>query len=782
MMRLSCISALRRFCILIVFITLLQKSEACAQQYKKELRYLKFYLGIVPTKDDGKLPVRTNNNIRYIHSAKDLNCDFDKPCSWDNVPSDEHLDTSDFYMFEKEDKKVFPVQIQPGHEPPQGTHMLMAGNTTQTSESAVLVSSPIACQITKGKLSFKYWLYNAAKIEVVVLKINPAHNRFQVLYRPKSDCTFFKAPGSDCVVEIEEMHEPFKIGIRAHQLHDASVGSFAMITGIRYDAQICRENEIPSLFGGFPLSSGEPSIKEIETAKDLHCKENIAACAWTPSYGTDDAVTLRSLWQSGSNLRYWDEFVPSSSGDNHPEGNFIFQYIDPMSTAPIGKLKSALIPCTGGYSSLKLKYWMTPNVQAKLCTVSQNNVSLSCVFLQEENSPGPVIVDIDRGDKNPFRFVIEVIKFDSSRASIFAIDDIDFTGRLCHEQAPKTTAAPLGIEALFELQSFPQVPVDSLPESLDCNFEVEHCTHWENSEDGFQSAFVPAKLPFSMPKDMRGNAAVAHFTEPGSYVILQSPVIACAENARITVYYFSSIGARVSICADDKCLKEHEQDDAADNTDEASFGHAGELSVNVTSTNNFQLRIVAESVSEDSDFAESFVIVKYIKSEGHVCRLKDKTELACEALFCDFRRGNLCKYTAALTSPDDTPFEHDRRAGLRATLSTTGHRRVVLRSPEFELSQPADLRFHITLSTFGATAYICPDEFVDNLVEDCELLLGPKIDQKKWEMIQVQLDPEIQHFAIVAYHDKYQQFGEADVAISDISLVNADGTPLCVKL
>lgn len=132
-----------------------------------------------------------------------------------------------------------------------------------------------------------------------------------------------------------------------------------------------------------------------------------------------------------------------------------------------------------------------------------------------------------------------------------------------------------------------------------------------------------------------------------------------------------------------------------------------------------------------------------------------------------------------MTTPDDVPFQHDLRNGIQATLTTTGRRRVVLRSPEFQLSRSAELRFRILLSTFGSVAYMCPDEFVDSLVEDCELLLGPKIDQKRFEVLQVQLDPEIHHFAIIAFHDKYQQFGEADVAISDINLVDTNGQALC---
>ena len=58
--------------ILFVFLCLPQESLQCAQQYKKELRYLNFYLGIRPIDDEAKIPVEgvfvlttTNNNKFY---------------------------------------------------------------------------------------------------------------------------------------------------------------------------------------------------------------------------------------------------------------------------------------------------------------------------------------------------------------------------------------------------------------------------------------------------------------------------------------------------------------------------------------------------------------------------------------------------------------------------------------------------------------------------------------------------------------------------------------------
>ena len=72
--------------------------------------------------------------------------------------------------------------------------------------------------------------------------MNPTHGHLQVRSRPKTDCSFLKPTEHECVVEVDEMHEPFKIGIRAFQLHDSGVGSLALITDIQYEAQVCREN------------------------------------------------------------------------------------------------------------------------------------------------------------------------------------------------------------------------------------------------------------------------------------------------------------------------------------------------------------------------------------------------------------------------------------------------------------------------------------------------------------------------------------------------------------
>lgn len=54
------------FIYFICIFALIKYSEQCAQQYQRELRYLDFYLGIAPTKDDGKLEINRKFRKRFL--------------------------------------------------------------------------------------------------------------------------------------------------------------------------------------------------------------------------------------------------------------------------------------------------------------------------------------------------------------------------------------------------------------------------------------------------------------------------------------------------------------------------------------------------------------------------------------------------------------------------------------------------------------------------------------------------------------------------------------------
>ncbi|KAJ1374332.1 hypothetical protein KIN20_036998 [Parelaphostrongylus tenuis] len=113
-----------------------------------------------------------------------------RECLWKNAPSDGLLDTSDFWYFKKTDNKILPVQIQPGRaDIPQGSHLVLAGNTSSTADSAVIVSAPVACQRSPGNLTFHYWLYNQGKIEVIVMSCHTQEEGvYRTLFRPKISC------------------------------------------------------------------------------------------------------------------------------------------------------------------------------------------------------------------------------------------------------------------------------------------------------------------------------------------------------------------------------------------------------------------------------------------------------------------------------------------------------------------------------------------------------------------------------------------------------------------
>ncbi|VDP18092.1 unnamed protein product, partial [Onchocerca flexuosa] len=366
----------------------------CTSQYREELQYLDFYLGIQP-ENGGNLPVAGFAMKRYINDPSMLSCQFSEPCAWMNAPTDDLLDTSDFYLFFKKNIKLFPLQIQPGlPDPLRDTRFVLAGNTTTDAQSAVLVSAPIACQRTIGLLKFKYWLYNEAKIETLILKPATKRNRLRVILRPLTECFFFRTLNDYCQVEIPEINEPFRIGIRVHGLKNSALGSFGMITDIEYNADICFEPRLSTIFG----TRAVPSLSDASypiSAADLSCTDYNATCRWSNSLSSSS-----SEWKIGWNRRKWVEIFGKES---MPTGNFFYQYVDSVSKKPYSLLRSELIPCTSTVATFTFRYWLQSGTQVQVCTVTVSNVIVSCVYLSEIGVPGPISIDIDAPSDESFR-------------------------------------------------------------------------------------------------------------------------------------------------------------------------------------------------------------------------------------------------------------------------------------------------------------------------------------------------------------------------------------------
>jgi hypothetical protein len=105
--------------------------------------------------------------------------------------------------------------------------------------------------------------------------------------------------------------------------------------------------------------------------------------------------------------------------------------------------------------------------------------------------------------------------------------------------------------------------------------------------------------------------------------------------------------------------------------------------------------------------------------------------------------------------------------------------RFILRSPNFELSSPVELRFEASLSAFGARLYICGSEEDASDLAACELVLGPKAEANKLEKIVVQLDSDIRQFVFIALHDKAEQFGEAQLQLTNIRITDTNANLIC---
>uniref|UniRef100_A0A183CG60 MAM domain-containing protein n=1 Tax=Globodera pallida TaxID=36090 RepID=A0A183CG60_GLOPA len=150
--------------------------------YEYERSRLRQYLGIE------WVPAPQPRNVRH---PSELNCDFSKPelCKWRNVRGG-GLDTLDFYLFRKEDNTEFPVvQVRPGpSKVSAGDQVLLTGDRKREEQIALLASHPIKCQNTTGKLTFTFWVYNGARIEVLILEDREDEGLHALPEKPQIDC------------------------------------------------------------------------------------------------------------------------------------------------------------------------------------------------------------------------------------------------------------------------------------------------------------------------------------------------------------------------------------------------------------------------------------------------------------------------------------------------------------------------------------------------------------------------------------------------------------------
>ncbi|CAJ0932862.1 unnamed protein product, partial [Mesorhabditis belari] len=676
-------------------------------------QYLDLYLGIRPENQGEILKKTPPEFAEYVKEDRQLDCDFQRECLWKNADSDGLLDTSEFWLFKKNDEKVFPVQVQPGNANLQiGTRFMIAGNTTKLAQSAVLLSAPLACHHGMANITFNYWLYNLGRVEVMAVRPEPRRGHLMVIERGKADCHFLKESGHVCSALIPAVKQPYRLAIRAFNLRDNTVGSMVLINNITVKADLCNESPFPLLFNSVPL---KPRPRAHPSAlKD------------------------------------------ASRSTTKPTKSFLFMAVDPLTPKPYGTLRSQLIPCTSKLATLSFRYWLRAGTQVEVCSVDENDVPLSCAYLSEEDSPGPIQIDIEPYMK-PFRFTIDLIAFDANSMGLVVVDELKFIGgQLCIEHPPPipTTIDPPTVAHMFGLQPKPLLGANEYRLSLECDFTIDHCNQWVNDDGKLQYGAVPQTLEdFPLPKQINGNVAVLMLKGKDASSI-RSREVPCAYNSLITIHYMRSQFGFLRVCALGQCMEGKKLN--------------GTLQVQISSEKPFEIIIEASSKKN------AIIVISSIEVEGDICPLRTVEQILCDRIKCDFKE-HTCNYESTMETGD-----RELLIGTNGGVCTiAGHdaKRCVLRSSYFDLPAPATLIIDVTQFTFGSRVLLCADADADS--DNCHELLGPRVLTASPRKVEFPLDESVHQFSLVFFHDKADQFGAARFEISSIDIRAGDGYKFC---
>ncbi|VDM41799.1 unnamed protein product [Toxocara canis] len=380
-------------------VILLVAAWSCMPGYGHERMKLKEYLGIEWVENGldesgTSYSYTTQSDDKPIRHASDLDCRFDEPseCRWRNVKASEYLDTLDFFLFEKTDFTEFPVlQVRPGPSRlREGDKMIFTGDRKREEQTAIWRSSPIACQNTTGQLSFTFWLYNGARVEVVLFE--KKDGRLRILpEKPFVDCGTVPL-NTDCTADIPPRDTPFRhfIGIRAYNIANRE-GSFVMIDNIVYRTTLCKLSiDLGESFRGRPLIT-DTMMEEIESSDQLSCTDFDSTCRWrSVGHGKEAWQVAEQSPPSGKMFNATGTFIV-------PDAPFVYLYIEADRKAPFNMLLSDPIACqTEEESRFTFRFWATREAFIEVCATDLKGKELECHSAPMANSPAPVSFSFKR--------------------------------------------------------------------------------------------------------------------------------------------------------------------------------------------------------------------------------------------------------------------------------------------------------------------------------------------------------------------------------------------------
>ncbi|KJH42212.1 hypothetical protein DICVIV_11796 [Dictyocaulus viviparus] len=333
---------------------------------------------------------------KFIRHSSDLNCNFDevKRCRWKNIENKWGLDTLDYHLFEKVDFTEFPaLRVGPGPTKiQQGDKMIFTGDKKREEQHAIFLSSQIGCQNTTGNLTFTYWAYNSAQVEVVLFEDLP-NNGYKMLYeKPYIDCGTVKL-NTECRADIPARLTPFRIAFRAYDISNQE-GSFVMLDNFIYTASLCKVGiDMGDGFSSIPLQSIATG-KPIRTSAELDCSD-FHSCRWRSGGKTS------TTWQMSSSILPSELIFNATGSYMRPQGTYAFLYVEQNSKEPLDYLRSDPISCQSQTENFfSLRFWKTRDVVLETCVLSTMDEEIECHVLPSELSPSPVSISFINAAKN----------------------------------------------------------------------------------------------------------------------------------------------------------------------------------------------------------------------------------------------------------------------------------------------------------------------------------------------------------------------------------------------
>ncbi|VDM22371.1 unnamed protein product [Wuchereria bancrofti] len=489
--------------------------------------------------------------------------------------------------------------------PFSGDKLLFTGDRKQEEQTAVLKSSPILCQNNTGILTFTFWLYNGARVEVLLLK--QKKDRLVILpEKPFVDCGTVLL-NTECTAEIPPRDEEFSIGIKAYNIAN-------------------REVDLGENFRGRPfITSSKGSL--VKAAHELNCNNFTSKCRWrTVGYG------LEVMWQVADESPSNELMFNATGALPVPEAPFLFMYIEQNRHGPFNVLQSDPIDCQiENTSKFSFRFWTTRNVALEICARDRSLNATECHLVPMALSPALLTVEVKSINNDYDNFI--------------AIDDINYEGTFCSEAV---NAWDLG-------GNFYPTPM------LNCMW-----ANHEQAEPAWQIGTTPLNkhkfISLTGSSELPdGEFAVVHLKSGQASTLITEPVRCISGQTTLTFRFWLSGNTRLDVCLlEDKILE-------AVDCQQIVLKQPGPALVDLPEMNHpVRIALKAESSSQGMALIDDLIVVgdicpSVIRHHGvrlfgsGLAQIPDPN--VCRLLSCNFMGGQTCLYSSGRVALSQSNFK-----------------------------------------------------------------------------------------------------------------------------